>query len=272
MPDRQLRSSEEARRLVLGKSIAFFGDSLGRRLAANFAEFLVHTWESEKHINSGHFIDMKKHNDHDWNVDEPTLSTKSLKMKWAPLSSDSLSKCNQLTKAKVKIDITVLAIGIHDTLRVLGWCSDGSRCPNGHTTPMDEIVSRLVNILDCLLGISRQVIWRTAPPAFSTRKKMAKESWIPDDLNHANTAINERVQNIVDEKRRNSVAVESQSYRERLTVVDFNNVMRLHDHGNMAASHMGGDTPEHYNGMAREVEVQLVLRAIAKPGALTNLI
>jgi hypothetical protein len=263
LPDRQLISNEEAQRLVLGKSIAFFGDSLGRHLSANFAEFLVHAWESEKHIDSGHFIDMAKHNaNHNWNSDEPTLPTKSLIMKWAPLSSDSLRECNKI-KAKARFDIVVLAIGVHDVLRVLGWCSNGGRCPNNQRMPMDEIVLRLENLLDCLLDISRQVIWRTAPSAFNTQTAANAGGWITDDLNHANTAINERVQNFVDEKRRSKVAVESQSYRERLTVVDFNNVMRLHDHGNMAKLHMGGDTPEHYNGMAREVEVQLILRAIA---------
>ena len=115
----RILSSSHSRALLGGKSVAVFGDSLGRRVTATWAHFLLDVDEGEDNAELG----LGGHGHFDWVAHAVALGRKrtslgltAMTFTWTLSVTESLVQCNIHLKAKKEFAIVSMSVGLHDSM------------------------------------------------------------------------------------------------------------------------------------------------------------
>ena len=167
----RILSSSHSRALLGGKSVAVFGDSLGRRTTATWAHFLFDADEGENNAELG----LGGHGHFDWVAHAVALGRKrtslgltAMTFTWTLSVTESLVQCNIHLKAKKVFNIVTMSLGLHDSMP-----AGASRLSffATHKKPR-QMAETTKQLLQCLAKITKSVIvWRTAPYSDKNKKQ-----------------------------------------------------------------------------------------------------
>jgi len=238
-PDGRLLTIPEIQNAYCNRSTIIIGDSLGRRLTAQLALVLkntdtkdvsTHDVEAQKNLAQGF------HSHHTYSI--PSLDgrgCKKLTFFWAPMIEDVKHFITKKRSFLEEYHIIILAFGLHDAQH--------------GTTNMTIFIQSIDTILLILTAeIKRRVhpltvIWRTTPFLDQSKIKNNKER-----LYHTNGIV--RVLNN---------HIRKSNYTNGIIISDVVKHLASKSHGN---ERVAGDTIQHFNNIARTVQIQCITHAL----------
>lgn len=236
-------TTREAQIITNGTSLLIIGDSLGRRLTAATAHFLLAEGghESNSDVQEGQaFLNRGSHNHYAWKSVSPHLLVSRLDFVWAPLAHDTLNftsamDANSVDHSELLNSVFIVCIGTHDA---------NHRDKSGDLTQQAlAAANHVLQSLRYARDAGHTVIWRTQPRL--TRRKSDEEK-----RNHFTEIMNSAIQ-------------EGLRQECGIFTLDFDSVIRDHDRGSLEELiDLAGDSENHFNNLGRQIEVQLLIRLL----------
>ena len=234
---------EGARSLMHGRDVQILGDSLARRLAATWFDFMEHvrneTVEDATLLGAGGNSSLGSpfgHKGVSWTARYPNASVRRFDVAWAPRPLDL---CPIL---RATADVVVIALGVHCAINLT---IPGENLPG--PAALKQCVHDLRNASTCVCRnqTSQLIIWRLAPLMWSAVNFKELQSSLA--INSLVRAFNEHVRHWQSYHCRQVVLVDGEA---------------LLQHRDVGEARLAGDTPYHFSYPARFVQVQAILQSI----------